>query len=245
MASEKPQPRLVDVCEPVFGVVCDLNRLGRAGANESVEAVANEVEAAFAEVARLIGRSNHLERQWKEVEPALCCFVDSMIEGSQLPAGKDWREPRMREPGRLAERRFKIMTGEDSFYEDFLEKELEQDAGNADSLERLEVYFACLFLGFEGGYSPFPEKLQKIQAKVAGRVRQLLGTGRHDRVTPEAYDHVNTTPLNLDSAPALWGAVILSILFVLMFAVGTGVMYSMAVKNLGQAVGTINGTSNK
>ncbi len=234
MPSEKTAARLVDLCEPIFTTVCDLNRLGRAGARRAVEAVRNDVEAAFTEVGRAAARSNQMERQWKEVEPALCCFVDSMIENSSLSSAKEWRELR------LAESRFKILTGDDAFFDDFLDRELEDGTANPEVVERLEVYFACLYLGFEGKYFGMPDQLQRVQAKVAGRVKQLLVAGRQGRVTPEAYEHLNETRLNLDSAPAMWGAGILSIFFLILFFVGTAFMYRQAMSGLTSAVTAIN-----
>jgi type IV/VI secretion system ImpK/VasF family protein len=234
MASPSTAPRLVDLCEPIFAVICDINRLGRNGVHRNIEAVNNEVTSVFEKVSRSAARSNQQERQWKEVEPALCCFVDSMIENSNLPEAREWREHR------LAESRFKILTGEDAFFDEFLDKELEAPTGDSESAERLEVYFACLYLGFEGKHYGVPDKLQKVQAKVAGRVKRLLGNGLESRITPAAYENLNETKLNLDSAPAIWGAVILSVFFVVLFFFGTTYMYRQAMSDLTTSVQAIN-----
>jgi len=234
MASDKTANRLVDLCEPIFAIVCDINRLGRNGVHKNIETVNNEVTSVWDKVSKAAARSNALERQWKEVEPALCCFVDSMIENSNLPEAKEWREHR------LAETKFKILTGEDAFFDEFLDKELEAPTGDAETAERLEVYFACLYLGFEGKHFGVPDKLQKVQAKVAGRVKQLLGTGLEARITPDAYNHLNETKLNLDSAPAMWGAAILSVFFVILFFFGTTYMYRQAMSGVTSSVDAIN-----
>jgi type IV/VI secretion system ImpK/VasF family protein len=234
MATLTAAPRLVDLCEPIFAVVCDINRLGRNGVHKNIDAVNNEVTSAFEKVARVATRSNQQERQWKEVEPALCCFVDSMIENSNLPEAKEWREHR------LAEARFKILTGEDAFFDDFLKNELAAPTADAEAAERLEVYFAYLYLGFEGKYFGDPVNLQKAQAKVAGRVKQLLGAGLEARITPAAYENLNETKLNLDSAPAMWGAAILSVFFIILFFFATTIMYRQAMSVLTTSVQSIN-----
>ena len=234
MASPTTATRLVDLCEPIFAVVCDINRLGRNGVHKNIEAVNNEVTSVFEKVSKAAARSNQHERQWKEVEPALCCFVDSMIENSNLPEAKEWREHR------FAEARFKILTGEDAFFDEFLDRDLEAPTADAETAERLEVYFACLYLGFEGKHYGVPDKLQKVQAKVAGRVKRLLGTGLEARITPAAYENLNETKLNLDSAPAMWGAAILSVFFVILFFFGTTYMYRQAMSDLTTSVQSIN-----
>lgn len=234
MAAPITAIRLVDLCEPIFSVVCDINRLGRNGIKKNIDAVNIEVTSAFEKVAEAAARLNRLEHQWKEVEPALCCFVDSMIENSGLSEAKEWRVHR------LAEARFKILTGEDAFFDDYLDKELETPTADAEAVERLEVYFACLYLGFEGKYYGVPDKLQRVQAKVAGRVKGLLGTGLATPITPDAYKNLNETKLNLDSAPAIWGAAILSIFFVILFFLGTTYMYRQAMSDLDKAVESIN-----
>lgn len=233
MPLEKSPVRLVDLCEPIFGLACDLNRLARNEGRKGVDAILNEVNAAFDQVRTDASRTNQSERQWKSVEPALCCFIDSVIEGSALSAARQWRDHR------LAGSRFKILNGDDAFFDEFLDEELAQSSVDPDSVERLEVYFACLYLGFEGKYFGRPDELQRVQGKVAGRVTKLLGTGRSGKVTPEAYEHLNLTPLNLDSAPAIWGAAIFAAVFVILFFVGTGMMYRILTSHLTDSVSSI------
>lgn len=234
MPNETRSTRLVDLCEPIFAVVCDINRLGRNNVHRNIEAVRNEVLRAFDAVERATGRTNLQERQWKAVEPALCCFVDSMIENSSLPEARDWRMHR------LAEARHKILTGEDAFFDDYLDPDLQTAENDPEAQERLEVYFACLYLGFEGKHAGSPDRLQRVQAKVAGRLRQLLSGPTGGLLTPSAYQHLNETKLNLDSAPAMWGALILSGFFILVFFLGTTFLYRSAVSQLSTAVETIN-----
>lgn len=233
MSKRSTELRIIDVCEPVFLYVCELNRLGREGVHQEFSAVRHRVNELLDQCQETASVSNRLAAQWKEIEPALCCFLDSMIEDANLSCSREWAERR------LAEEKCTILSGDDTFFV-LLDDELEQKDTNGEVRERLEFYYACLRLGFAGRYQDDPDQLNRYNQRVAGRVQHLLKKGVHDLFTPDAYEHTDRRPLNMDTAPAAWGVVILTGTFLIFFFVLIGFFYKSSARNLESAIETIH-----
>lgn len=150
---------------------------------------------------------------------AVCAFADEAVLGSAWPGRDQW----MRQ--KLQEVRFNTANAGLAFYERMdrlcsddavsAGETVRSDAAASDVIpdrrrEALEVYMACLTLGFQGKYSGAPGK-ETINRLTSGNLRRLLaGSGMsRDKVFPEAY----TASLPERESPRLRPAVKISILF--------------------------------
>jgi type VI protein secretion system component VasF len=186
---------LAELAEPFFQHVCYLNRVGREGRG------AIAIDAATTE-AELEGLLNQIKQQardaretsaaWNDrVEWALIAFADFAIRESKLPFAGRWKG--------LGPKRGNLVLDEQFF--DDLTKEL-QGTG-PDTVQRLEVYYLCIGLGFQGihtGDDKGRKELVGLQRRLAVMTGRHAGRGEEtDRVCPDAYDHVNTTKLTIDT----------------------------------------------
>ena len=235
-------PRILDVCEPIFLYICELSRLRREGVPGESAAfrfagVRRRVEGLLASCQEVAGASNRLQDQWNVIEKPLCCFLDAMIEeilGSRngedpLACATEWANQR------LADIKFSIVTGDDAFFE-FMEEELSRRDTDGDARERLEFYHACMALGFTGKFRDDPEGLDNCRQRVAGRIQHLLKKGPNEQYTPLAYDNVNAARLNLEPQPVLWGVAILTFTVVAFFFIATAWLYRDSSRNLETAI---------
>jgi type VI protein secretion system component VasF len=244
----RTETKIVQICEPIFLYICELNRFRREGITEGsryvqYEAVHDRVESLLETAQKAAQASNRLRGQWNDIEKPLYCFLDSMIEDilgaregvEALPCADEWSR------NRLAEK-FEIVAGEDAFF-DYMDETLAKRDNDGDARERLEFFFACLELGFMGKYKyGDAEGLADVLEKLAGRVQHLLRKGKDDLFTPETYEHTNTTSLTLEPQPVLWGVVIVTVFAVVFFFIATGHLYHLAADQLDQAIKTITST---
>jgi len=179
-------------CDPIFLRICELNRIGRTGERcPDYSDLRTELLALIGDVRKTMLADSGLERHWSSLELPLIFFVDSMISESKLPVASEWNRKR------LAYER-KELAGDQKFF-DLLEANL-ADAG-VDATARLPVYYTCLGLGFLGMHAGHPEDVQKTMASLVARIEPPIGTELRKKITPEAYDHVDTR--NLIQAPPI------------------------------------------
>lgn len=237
--------RIVQVCEPVFLYICELNRLRREGipaTSSAVKfgAVRHRIESLLAQCVESARTSNHLEQQWKDIERPFYCFIDYMVEeilgqrpgeDEPLPAAVEWADQRLAE-------RFDIVAGNTAFVK-YLQADLDRRENDVDARERLEFYYACLGLGFVGPFQDDSAGLNACKQDVTGRVPHLLTKGADDQFTPHAYEHVNPARLNLEPQPLLWGVVIVTVVILLFFFIATGWLYKDSARSLEAAIQSI------
>ncbi|RPH34207.1 hypothetical protein EHM92_07910 [bacterium] len=173
---------LLDLCEPLFQQVCQLNRMGRAGSNPDFLRVRNEVKALLADMAKQANAEVRLSSQFKKLELALVFFVDSMIANSRLKFAGQWHQ------NRLAYEQ-KEKAGDEKFF-DILEATLSDSSEEAE--ERLTVFYVCLGLGFTGMYLNQPEQLRKYMNSIFPRIRHRVDYDAKARLFEEAYKSVDT-----------------------------------------------------
>ena len=232
---------LLQVCDPLLVGVCELNRMAKAGILLTLDQVRADMLLRFRDCSSQAAAEG-LTRGWSKVEPAMRCFVDSMVEN--LPIAelkKTWGDHRLAD-----EEPFGIAAGESAFYNDFLLPHLDelQRLRTPELIQIAEVYYACLQLGFEGSYRNKPQQLAQLKSTLAGYLRDLFLATAHDKITPDAYEHTIVKAIDVDSKPAFWGLAILTILFVVTFFVFVGLLYNGATKQLHQSVETILTTTN-
>jgi|SRR5208283_1859272 len=185
--------RLIDHCEPLFQAVCRLNRMGRKGSAVDYVVARAEIENLFEKLGGSARGDLGLSEQYRRVELPLMFFVDSMIAESALPYAAEWNRHR------LANTRNEL-AGDEKFF-DLLEAAIQDNKEGAD--ERLAVFYTCIGLGFTGWYSGQPEFLRKKMHEIAPRVKAYIDTDESGLITPDAYQHTNTTNLPLPMAASL------------------------------------------
>lgn len=235
--------QLVEICDPLFLTVCETERLAFSrGAFPAEEA--GQVQARIGKVltdcqtqATRIGcRAN-----WDRVEPPLCCFVDSMMEGLGGEFARAWGR------NRIAVTLHRIQAGDAAFHQIYLDPDLISAEASPrplpdDLRQRLEVYLACILLGFEGSLRTFPLEIGKKRERLAYQVPEFLGGESKGKYTPETYERVLARKLQLDTAPAYLILVVVLVAFVGTYVFFTGKMYKDSVNDLNRAIQTVNTT---
>ena len=178
---------LLELTEPLFQYICMLNRIARnpGGENVSLEALRPIIVGMLGNMKEQAEPDARLATQYKKMEMPLIFFVDSMLAESKLSLASQWHKNRMAyERNELA--------GDEKFF-DFLDETLAEKGSEAD--ERLEVYYACLGLGFQGWYAGQPEYLRKKMAEVSQRIGRVLDSDQRAHICPEAYTSIDSRNL--------------------------------------------------
>ncbi|MBX3322764.1 MAG: DotU family type IV/VI secretion system protein [Phycisphaeraceae bacterium] len=223
----RTEMRLHDLCEPLFQYVCRLNRSARKGVGLEPNLVRSDIQALFSEMRARASQEPGLSDQFAKVELALIYFVDFMIKESRLTFAGQWRE--------LAHDQGK-MAGDEEFF-DLLDETLKDPSEAA--VERLVVYYSCLGLGFTGFYTGQPEYLRKKMMEIQARIRGVMDTDTSGRICQEAYEHVDTRPLNLPPLRNLTGMVVVLVAVLIGVLVTNWILYAGAVGELGSALDEI------
>ena len=170
---------LLELTEPLFQYICMLNRIARnpGGENMSLDALRPVIVDTFDGMKAQAEADQRLSTQYQKMEMPLIFFVDSMMAESKLTLAPQWHKNRM------AYARNEL-AGDEKFF-DLLDETLAERGGEAD--ERLEVYYACLGLGFQGWYAGQPEYLRKKMHEISLRISRVFDSDQRARICPEAY----------------------------------------------------------
>ncbi len=225
----RPELRLHELCEPLFQYVCRLNRSARKGVGLEPNLVRADIQALFSDMRSKAQQEPGLGDQFAKVELPLIYFVDFMIKESSLSFAHQWRE--------LAHDLGK-MAGDEEFF-DLLDETLRDPSEGAT--QRLSVYYSCLGLGFTGFYTGQPEYLCKKMMEIQARIRPFVDTDPSGRICPDAYEHVDTRPLNLPPLRNLKGLVVVLVVVLIGVMVANWVLYGKAVGDLKDALAVIVG----
>jgi len=225
--------KLSELCEPILQYVCRLNRSARRGVDLEPNAVRADLEGLFADADREASGDPLLGEQWRKVELPLIYFVDFMIKESRLSFANEWRE--------MAHERDKL-AGDEEFF-DLLEETL-ADTSEAGT-DRLEVFYACMGLGFTGFYATQPDQLKKKMMEVAARLRRRMETEASARIVPEAYEHVDTSDLIQPPARGLIGIAIALVVVGFVVLIGNGVLYGAASGDLRESLNSIEASGSE
>ena len=174
---------LLELTEPLFQYICMLNRIARnpGGENVALEALRPLIVDMLNGMKEQAEGDMRLASQYKKMEMPLIFFVDSMLSESKLSLASKWHKNRMAyERNELA--------GDEKFF-DLLDETLAEKGSEAD--ERLEVYYACLGIGFQGWYAGQPEYLRKKMAEISVRIARVLDQDQRKPICPEAYNHTD------------------------------------------------------
>ena len=216
--------RLSEVAEPIFQYVCRLNRSARLGVDMEPTAVRADLEELLGNAERAAATDPRLADQWSRVELPVIYFIDFMIKESRLAFAADFRE--------LAYDRDKQAGDQDFFI--LLDETLADSSEPAT--ERLEVFFACMGLGFTGMYKLKPNDLKMRMQKVAARLRSRMDTEPNQRIVPEAYENVDTTVYTQPAGRGLLGLGIAVAVVAFAVVIGNAVTYVQSSRGLGESL---------
>ncbi len=177
--------RLLDICEPLFQYICRLNRLGRKDGRVDYSDARAEVDRLFESMRSQTNGNSRLQQSFSKVELPLVFFVDSMISESRLPCATEWNSNRLAYD-------YNELAGDEKFF-DLLDETLSESSDEA--AERLEIFFVCLGLGFQGWYAGDLDTIRRKMADIAPRLRHLQGGDSTGRLCPDGYSNVDTRDL--------------------------------------------------
>jgi type VI secretion system protein ImpK len=220
---------LVKLCEPLFQYICLVNRMGRKGAAADYSTVRTTVKNMLEEMDRTAKADVALASQYAKVELPLLFFVDSMLSEGPWPWAAEWNRNRLAyERGELA--------GDEKFF-DLLELAQAETGEGAD--ERLTVYYTCLGLGFSGWYVGQPEYLRRKMNDLLPRVRAFVDADEAGLVTPDTYQHTDTSNLPLPVSASIVPVLIAIVGCVLLVGVMNFYLFRLASQELNQALDKI------
>lgn len=238
----------MDPYHDLLAYVCELHRLAQRKVSLEAVHVASRIKTKLDEARQSARRSSADEEQWLALEKPLMCFLDYMVETTfDRNLTRGWQKQRLApEAG--------ILNGDVAFFEQFLDPDLERAEASGAPLDsglriRLQFYYRCLLVGFQGMYHVDPVgadarannlKLRELSQRKTRLQAALLSEGKlpplAPRFTPAAYEGICTNALDLNPAPALWGMGAMLFLFVALFLGVTNWMYRQASDQLEDAV---------
>ncbi|MFT3784273.1 MAG: DotU family type IV/VI secretion system protein [Nibricoccus sp.] len=220
---------LIELCEPLFNYVCRLNRLARSGQPTDFDIVRTEIRELMTKAAEASRDNPGLAEQYKKVELSLIFFIDSVIAESSLPFAANWNQRR------LAYERNEL-AGDEKFF-DIIDETLAQQGPEAD--ERLAVYYTCIGLGFTGWYQLQPEYLRKKMRQIAQRITSYIEPDEQSLVTPDSYQHTDTTNLPLPVSESLTPLVLVIVGLVVLVGGLNFYLFKRSSSDIQQALTTI------
>ena len=218
---------LLELCEPLFVKICELNRMARLGQSQDYLDARSEIKGLLDEIQQKASAEPRLAAQAKKLELPLTFFVDSMIGSSKLRLAPEWNA------NRLAAERYSELAGDDRFF-DLLNETINDPSDEAS--ERLAVFYTCLGLGFVGSLEGQPEPLKAYMGKITPRIRHLMNVDAKARLCQDAYENVNTTMLIQPPVNRLVPVLILFVFLCLSTLVAYIGMYVNATDDLDESI---------
>jgi len=211
---------LVEICDPLFQHITRLNRLARKGGLVDAGQVRSEIRSLLAEVKMKCDSMPGMGEQFAKVRLPLVYFADFMVRDSALPFANSWKS--------LAEEEGKL--GGDQLFWQHLDETLQESSEAAT--QRLAVFYTCVGLGFTGFNIGQPDVLRRKMLEVAGRIKPMMDADETSRVTPEAYENVDSRELQQPVAGSIMGWVIALVSMSVALVVGNFVLYEQAKSSI-------------
>jgi type IV/VI secretion system ImpK/VasF family protein len=221
---------LLELCEPLFLKICELNRMARLGQSQHFLEARDEIKVLLDEIQQKAAGEVKLAAQAKKLELPLTFFVDSMISSSRLKFAAEWND------NRLAAERYNELAGDDRFFE-FLEETINDTSDEA--AERLTVFYQCLGLGFVGSLVGQPDQLKAYMSKILPRTKHVMDLDSKARICPDAYNSVDTRDLIEPPASRLVFVLILFLFLCVSTMLALVGMYANATDKMNSAVSEI------
>jgi type VI protein secretion system component VasF len=227
--------RLLELTEPLFLYICELNRGTRKGAHLEYGRARAEIEGLFKDMRTTAAGEIGLNAQFQEIEPVLIFFVDSIISDSDLEFAEDWNRNRMADERNL-------LAGDSRFWE-LLKDTLAESTEEAT--ERLAVFHTCIGLGFVGDHIGEPEAIRNNMAQVTARLRGTIDMDddtlsiEQRRICPAAYENVNTADLIEPPGVKLMGIAIALVGLIVVLFVANVWLFKETSRDLNNALDTV------
>jgi type VI protein secretion system component VasF len=218
---------LVELCDPLFQYVCRLNRLARKGGLVDAGQVRSEFKSMLNEVKMRCEAIPGMGEQFAKVRLPLIYFIDFMVRDSALSFARSWKG--------IAEEE-KQLGGDERFWT--LLDETLADSGEMAN-QRLAVFYACVGLGFTGINVGQPDVLRKKMLEVSARIRAQMDADENSKITPEAYEKVNTEILQQPVASGVMTWVIILVGMTVLLVAGSWVGYKSAITRLNTTLTSI------
>ncbi len=218
---------LVDICDPLFQYITRLNRLARKGGLVDAGQVRSEIRSLLAEIKLKCDGTPGMAEQFAKVRLPLIYFADFMVRDSALPFASSWKS--------LAEEEGKL--GGDQLFWQHLDETLAESSEAAT--QRLAVYYTCIGLGFTGFNIGQPDVLRRKMLEISARIKPMMDADENSRVTPEAYESVDTRQLQQPVAGSIMGWVIALVSMSVALVVGNFVLYGHAKDSIEQSLNQI------
>jgi type IV/VI secretion system ImpK/VasF family protein len=220
---------LVTLCDPAFQYICLVNRMARKGAGLDYSTVRNAVKSLFEQMAAKSKRDVGVSAQYAKVELPLLFFVDSMLAEGPWPWAAEWNR------SRLAYERDEL-AGDEKFF-DLLDQTLAETGEAAD--ERLAIFYTCIGLGFSGWYTGQPEYLRRKMNDLLPRVRSYIDADEAALITPDTYQHTDTSNLPLPMSASVVPVLIAVVGCVLLVVVVNFYIFRLSSQDLNRALDAI------
>jgi type VI protein secretion system component VasF len=226
---------LIDHCEKLLAYLCRLNRLGRTRAASYPDAgeVRNEIMAMLADIKAKATPGVYNPA----VEQALWATADWMVKGSRLP----WAEAAWNKRGFDPHNdRFDL----DQVFWDNLDATLAEPKSSGRD-ERLEVFAACIGIGYVGKYVFEREKeraeaLGREMRRIWAQVKDRQEVDERGRITPATYDFTIDEDLRPPRVPGTVRYAVLLAVMLVGLIIAQVLLFKHAKKDLADSVNAIN-----
>ena len=170
---------LMECCAHLFALVMPL-RAGRQSVHLA-EDFREQVESGFDVLERMAFERQIATGTVQDAKYAMAAFIDESVMASEWPGRLDW----MSRPLQLE------YFGEHLAGERFFEKLKHLRQGGEQNLNLLELYYACLQLGFEGIYKMHGlEQLMALQVDLRSQIDGYRGVA-DPRLSPDGIVKTN------------------------------------------------------
>jgi type VI secretion system protein ImpK len=211
---------LYDICSKLFLYLVTFNRRARRGDQMDLLTVRHELDAIFVEQGIQAQQNPALLPGYQMVEYALAVTADELIINSRWRHSRDWEDGE----NLLEYRRFQTRVAGVEFFERL--KKIRDS-----QTEVLEIYYACLAVGFRGQFrgdnTGYARERQTLYLRLNNR---LLPS---DRVLfPKAYEHTITRDFTKPATLQLLRLLIVALVFIVAYFIAGQVAWDQAVKEI-------------
>ncbi len=207
---------LLELTEPFFQYICTLKKLSNSNECIDTTRIRQDLNKIFNDMQQNSGSSSLLLSQYDKIKLPLIFFADYVVYESNLNLSEPWNA--------LASQ-FKELAGEEKFFV-ILEQELVDKS--ADATERLAIYYTCLGLGLKNAYLGDREELSRMMSRVFLRVSEKFKLDKDSRITPVAYENIDTRDFTEQLCTKLAGIGIVLAGLVILWAVCCICLYKWA-----------------
>jgi type IV/VI secretion system ImpK/VasF family protein len=211
---------LYDVCAKLFLYLATFNRRARHGDEMNLATVRNELDAVFAEQALNAARNPQIMPAYQEVEYALAATADEILINSRWTHAREWEEG----DNLMEFRKFHTRVAGVEFWE-----RLKKVPDSRP--EVLEIYYACLCLGFRGVLRGDAEGFRRDRQALYHRLANRM-TRDERTLFPRAYEYTVTRDFTKPAALRLVRLLIVALGFVVIYLIGSHVAWNEAVQGI-------------